>query len=459
VALERDITIGESVGAVSRERRASVGRERAAASSGFGHARRWSRSERLPWIGLWSVLFGAVLLVLVAAQTDPLLPQTIRPAPGSLAPLGTHGVDLGWPGVVLINALMYFGYLLVVRGARELTPKAVLLAIGAVYALVLLAPPLLSTDVFSYIAYGRIGSVYGANPYTHGPTAIQLDQLYNYIDAQWVRTPSAYGPLFTALSYVLAPLSIAANVFAYKAIAALSSLAVVTFVWKAAQLRGINPVPAVALVGLNPLVVMWGLGGGHNDMLMLAILMGAVYVLLQERHRGGGVLVVVAAAVKLTAGVLLPFALARRDGAGSRRALVVGTLGGLAAVVVFSAALFGTGPLHLLATLQKVQTQGGLHSVSSLLLGVTGLNALRGPVSLALDVVFLAVLAELVRRVWRGRLDWIAGAGWATVALLLTAELMLPWYVAWLIPLAALARDRRLIVAVVALTALGLTTV
>jgi hypothetical protein len=49
-----------------------------------------------------------------------------------------------------------------------------------------------------------------------------------------------------------------------------------------------------------------------------------------------------------------------------------------------------------------------------------------------------------VRRVWRGQLDWIDGAGWATVAMLATASSLLPWYMAWLMPLAALGTDRRL---------------
>jgi hypothetical protein len=50
----------------------------------------------------------------------------------------------------------------------------------------------------------------------------------------------------------------------------------------------------------------------------------------------------------------------------------------------------------------------------------------------------------LLWRVWHGDLDWIAGAGWAAVALLVTAGSLLPWYIAWLMPLAALGRDRRL---------------
>ncbi|HEV3055617.1 MAG TPA: hypothetical protein VGX45_13235, partial [Solirubrobacteraceae bacterium] len=61
-----------------------------------------------------------------------------------------------------------------------------------------------------------------------------------------------------------------------------------------------------------------------------------------------------------------------------------------------------------------------------------------------LAAVFVAVLLVLLRRVARGQIDWIDGAGWATLAILLTTSSLLPWYVAWLIPFAALASDRRL---------------
>jgi hypothetical protein len=56
-------------------------------------------------------------------------------------------------------------------------------------------------------------------------------------------------------------------------------------------------------------------------------------------------------------------------------------------------------------------------------------------------------------------MDWIVGAGWATVALLVTTGFLVPWYVAWLLPLAALfSGDRRLLAAAVFLTGIGLTT-
>lgn len=426
-------------------------------------ARRW-HSLGAGRLGLAGLLLAGLVLTSSAAQTSLLLPQSVRPVPSWLAgPLGGTGIDLGLGGMIAMLVLMLFSYAVVIWAADRLSARTVVIGIAALHALVLLAPPLFSTDVFSYIAYGRMGALYGASPYLHGPSAIALDPLYPFIGSQWVTTPTVYGPLFTGLSSLLSPFDIAANVLAYKAIAAISSLMIVTVVWKGACLRGLNPVKAIALVGLNPVIVLFGVGGGHNDLLMLAFLVTGVYVLLLRKERSGGALIVTAIAVKMTAGLLLPFALAqsagRRDGgARSRREVLTGF--GVAAVLAgaLGFAVFGTGPLHILGTLQTIQSQGGEHSISGLILSLLGLDQLRGAVGFVLDAVFLVWLAVLVRRVWRGELDWISGAGWATVALLVTASLLLPWYVGWLVPLAALSTDRRLLAATIVMTGIGMTT-
>ena len=140
-------------------------------------------------------------------------------------------------------------------------------------------------------------------------------------------SPSVYGPAFTVFSYLLAPLAVGASVLVYKSIAAVSSLGIVALVFNAARLRGVNPVRAAALVGLNPLLVLYGVGGGHNDLLMLLAMVAAVYAILRSRERLGGGLAVLAIGIKLTAGILLPFAIAaggplRRR--GRRRDLLIG---------------------------------------------------------------------------------------------------------------------------------------
>jgi alpha-1,6-mannosyltransferase len=425
-------------------------------------ARRWI-SARWGRLGLVTLIGTATLIALSAARTDLLLPRSLRPVPSRLAGAFAHdGVNLGLAGLVVILSLMFVSYALVVRSADQLSARVVLIGVAGLLTLVLLAPPLLSTDVFSYIAYGRAGALYGANPYLHGPSAISLDPSYSFIGPQWVSTPTAYGPLFTALSYLLAPFAIAANVLAYKAIAAASSLVVVAVVWHAARLRGLNPVRSVALVGLNPVIVVYGVGGGHNDLLMVAILTTGVYVLLRQNGRTSGALIVAAMAVKLTAALLLPFALAqsasRRDDPRRFRAVITGI--GLAAVLAAACSLlvFGTAPLRLLDTLQNIQASGALHSIPGAILTPFGLGHLSTGLGLILDAGFVLCVLALLRRVWIGKLDWITGAGWATVALLISAGGLLPWYVGWLVPFAALSSDRRLLIAALGLTGIGLTT-
>jgi Glycosyltransferase family 87 len=402
------------------------------------------------------VLVAGTVISLGAADTNSLLPVSVRPIPSWLAgPFANTGVALGWGGSMAIMAVMFAAYALVVRHAERLTAGKVLAAIVALHAVVLLAPPLLSTDIFSYVAYARMGDIYGANPYLHGPHAIMPDAIYPFIGAKWVNISSVYGPLFTMLSYFMAPLSIASAVLAFKGLAAAASLATVAIVFHSARLRGVNPVKAAALVGLNPLIILYGVGGGHNDFLMVALAIAGVSLLLQRRERAGGASLVLAAGVKLTAGLLLPFALAGASGplcGRRRREVLIGAATTAAALAALAFAVFGAGSLHVIATVGQSQSQADWHTIPGIITHVLGLNVLGKIVGGMLAVAFAAVFVWLLRRVWQGRLDWIDGAAWATVALLITASSVLPWYVAWLLPLAALGRDPRLWRWAVALT-------
>src|SRR5260370_40340809 len=102
-------------------------------------------------LGLVGLLVGGLFGSLAAASSDPLLPESARPIPGSLAgPFGSTGFGIGYGGTIAVLAIMFGSYVLAVRGAGDLSPRAVLAAIAALDARVLLAPPLPSSDVFSY---------------------------------------------------------------------------------------------------------------------------------------------------------------------------------------------------------------------------------------------------------------------------------------------------------------------
>jgi alpha-1,6-mannosyltransferase len=252
--------------------------------------------------------------------------------------------------------------------------------------------------------------------------------------------------VFTAFSYLLASLTIATSVFAYKSIAAVASLALVAVVWRCARLRGIDPVRAAALVGLNPLLVLYGVGGGHNDLLMLLAVAGAIYAVLASRPRTGGALTMVAIGVKLTAGLLLPFVIAAggpRNGRG-RRDLLLGAGVGLALVAALSFSVFGSGAFHLLATVRQSQSEGDWKSIPGVISSRLGMPTIGHISTYVLAAAFVITCAWLVWRVWQATIDWIDGAGWAMLALLIASSSLLPWYVGWMLPLAALGRDRRL---------------
>jgi Glycosyltransferase family 87 len=433
-------------------------------SPGLGIEATRARPDRLPLLVLGGLVASGLIVALTAANTRQLLPSSIRVStPSYLAgAFADSGVDVGRSGLIIVLSLMCVFYALAVRVADRLPMWALLMAIAALYTLVLLAPPILSTDMFSYVAYSRLGALYHINPYVHGPDAISSDALYPFVSPRWITTPTVYGPLFTALGYLLASFDVAAQVLVYKLAAAVSSLFVVVIVWRAAALRGLNQVKAVTLVGLNPVVILYGVGGGHNDLLMLAVLMGAVYLALRQRDGASGALLVVAAAVKLTGGLLLPFAVANERARGNGRQPSAAVLAGATVATVLiglpSLVLFGPSVLHLLSTLQGIQSHGGEHSIHGWILVAFGLQRWIGPVGIVLDGLFVAAVARLAIRVWRGGLDWITAAGWATVWMLVTAGFLLPWYVAWLIPLAALSRDRRLLITSVILTAVCMTT-
>src|SRR5262249_18719660 len=144
-----------------------------------------SRGARLGVVGLGGVLITGLVISIAASHTDNLLPESTRPIPGWLAgPFGGASLNLHPGGLIPVMTVMFACDAVAARAADRLSGRAVLMTIAAFHALMLLAPPLLSTDVFSYQAYARMWAIYGANPYLHGPHVIALDPLYPFIGAK-----------------------------------------------------------------------------------------------------------------------------------------------------------------------------------------------------------------------------------------------------------------------------------
>jgi hypothetical protein len=419
-------------------------------------------------VALAGILLSGVVLCVAATRTNLMLPETIRPVPSELAgPFQYLGFHLTSGELIGLLALMFGSYALAVRVSGRISPRAAIATILLLNLMVLLAPPLFSTDIFSYEAYARMFATYGTNPYLHGPYAISLDQpLYSFVGERWIWTPSVYGPLFTMFSGLTAGMSVEGGVLFFKLVAELCCLGIVAAVWQAAKLRGVDPVRAALLVGLNPLLVIYGVGGGHNDLLMLLFTTVGVAALLARRERASGAMIVIGAAIKLSGLLLLPFAAGATAPFGTvdrRRELLRGAAATVAIVLTAGFICFHSGMFQMTHTLQDVQSQNNLQSVPGLIAEVPHLlfgGSVHDLVTTLLTVICVLVVARLVWRVWFLGLDWIDGAAWATIWVLATAGSLLPWYVSWLMPLAALATDRRLPNAALWMTGLvGIATV
>jgi hypothetical protein len=234
---------------------------------------------------------GGLLVSASAARPSMLSPPThSRILPGWLAgPL--HGVwslpqsntGLGVAFTLAIG-LMYTLYVVAFVCAPRLRTAWVIATIVAIHAIFFLSPPLPLTDVFNYLNYGRMEIVHGLNPYATIP-ALEPHSDPAFEFSNWHHLLSPYGPLFTFFTFVLVPLGVATSFWVFKASLMLVSLASLWLVWRCAELLHRDPRKAILLVGLNPLVLVWGLGGDHNDFLMMFFVMLAVYLLLRSRAR------------------------------------------------------------------------------------------------------------------------------------------------------------------------------
>jgi hypothetical protein len=272
--------------------------------------------------------------------------------------------------------------------------------------------------------------------------AINYDPVYRL--ASWRNLTSPYGELFTALSYPLSFLPLAVAYWILKVITVVAALAFVWVVTFCARRLGRDPRFALAFVALNPVFVIYAVGGFHNDFLMLLPFMGAIALVLTGRDRAAGAVLMLAVAVKFTAILLLPFMLVATW--ADRRWLRVLAGAVLAAIplVVGSIALYGFS-LPNLSDQSTLLTDYSIPQVVGLALGIGG-----GTPGL-LTIAKIVVVATVVYLVWRRR-EWLSAAGWATLALIASLSWLMPWYVIWLLPLAALGTSIRLRRAAIVLT-------
>ncbi|MDT5297709.1 MAG: alpha,6-mannosyltransferase, partial [Mycobacterium sp.] len=211
-----------------------------------------------------------------------------------------------WGGVaVMLVSWLWLGRRVVDRSATEYTMVA---TTGFWLAPLLLSVPVFSRDTYSYLAQGALLRD-GLDPYIVGPID-NPNSLLDNVSPIWTTTTAPYGPAFILVAKFVT-MMVGNDVVSGTMLLRLCMLpGLVMLIWAAPRVArhvGANGAAALWICVLNPLVIIHLMGGVHNEMLMVGLMMAAIALTFANHPAWGVSLIAIAVAVKATAGIALPF--------------------------------------------------------------------------------------------------------------------------------------------------------
>ncbi|HEX7735273.1 MAG TPA: hypothetical protein VF458_10420, partial [Ktedonobacteraceae bacterium] len=251
----------------------------------------WFHEAQLTQLGTWPVLPSQILFP--GWTVIPPIPQVhVGGVPDIPPSWGTLGLLFG------AFAAVFLTYIFALRRLpSRVTKRFVVYSTLVLGLLFMLIPVVTSPDLYSYIAYARIGVVYHMNPLTTIPHAIHKDVIYNYV--LWVDQPSAYGPSWTLLTclfqWILSLCQVGnyvlAMVLTLRAWGLSMHLASVALIWSISgslqSLHGIvsqeKRLRATLAFAWNPLLLLEAATNAHNDTTLLFIILLIVWLLVRAQ--------------------------------------------------------------------------------------------------------------------------------------------------------------------------------
>ncbi|HSV66586.1 MAG TPA: polyprenol phosphomannose-dependent alpha 1,6 mannosyltransferase MptB [Mycobacteriales bacterium] len=416
-------------------------------------------------------LAGSLLLLLGSLGAGALpVYDPVRQWPGlSVLRLGvgpTVALALAYVGAAILGlAWLYLGRAVraAIAGTGPDVDVPVLFRLGLTWgAPMLVAVPLFSRDLYSYAAQAQLTHA-GLDPYSAGPVSLP-GPFADEVEHLWVDTPAPYGPLWLTLGRLVAIITrdhVALTVLCMRLIAVGGVLLTARYLPRLATACGADPRLAVWLSLLNPLLLTHFVAGGHNDALMVGLVVAGVTIAIEVTRSTpygarklalGAVLCTLAVLVKapavLAVGFLVPIWAVRTDDRRPWLAAVVKV--GAVAVATFVLATLATG--LGIGWVRLLNTPGLLVNFLSIPTGVALLvNTLRGiaqatspqdPLIGALRLVGQACTVLLCCYLWvrAQRVQPVRALGLALLLLVMLGPVVQPWYLMW--PLALLAATR-----------------
>ncbi|MFN2470472.1 MAG: polyprenol phosphomannose-dependent alpha 1,6 mannosyltransferase MptB [Gaiellaceae bacterium] len=395
------------------------------------------------------VAFGAVgagLLPRPDPLRDAVVLSTLRHGTGRAICVG-----LGIAGI----AVLVLAWLLLARCLGH-TDTRWLFTTAALWSMpLLLAPPILSRDVYSYAVTGQMLAS-GLNPYHDVPADLGSSWVSS-TSVTWRNARSPYGPLFLLLAHLVAAGSGGSLIVAVFGMRLLAVIGTVLLAWalpRAARCCGVDERRALWLGLVNPLLLLHFIGGAHADALMVGFMVAGLAVATGRWPAAGAVLCALAVTIKAVAIVALPFVallwlvrlrdrqhpLLRAIGAtalvsGVSFVMVTAVSGvGFAVVGAFDTAGVSQQWTSLPTGL-GLAVNGAAHAIGIDLARATVLEWARGIGLLTTAAVLVWLWIRAVRL--GGTRLVLEHCGWALAAVVVLGPTVHAWYATW--PLAVLA--------------------
>jgi hypothetical protein len=355
-----------------------------------------------------------------------------------------------WTAMISGTLGIAAGLAAVRRGWRP-SPRGLVAGGALAVAMLVVAPPMGTTDTMDYVVYGRM-AVLGYNPHVMTPREFRAknDPVGRLAPEPWQDIPSVYGPVATATEWAASTMpggSAISTVFWLKTWNALAFLAAALALDRLTGRDRSRRARVHLLWTLNPLMLWALIGGAHVDGLAAGFAVAGLAVAGPALWRSGlaGVLLGAAAAVKapyLLLGAGMAWA-ARRS---PRTLLALGA--GAAATLLTGYAIVGSAGI---TALTRRSQSPSWNTPWQLLIPLTG----RLPSWLSIASLGLAVgVAILLLRsrpygpselqVPGPRLDWLGPTLAICTAWVITTPVYYPWYEALVFPLVALSSATRL---------------
>lgn len=311
----------------------------------------------------------------------------------------------------------------------------------------LLSFPVMSRDVFSYAAQGRL-LMLGQDPY-HDVVGQMPGWLAQGSDGLWAQSSSPYGPLFLMIAEGVTGISQwrpEIYVVLFRLLACAGVVLCLVTLPRLAHAHGVDAGWAVWIVLANPLFIYSMVASAHNDSIMVGLMLAGFTAAMHHKRAAAILLVAAAIAIKPIMVIALPavgLALVGANASWRARLMAWGATG-----VVVGAVLAALGAVTGLwfGWIGAMMDQGGAafpfapYGLLGLGLGaLVSLVAGPGAGSAAQAVVYsLGKVVAIGAAFWLALRRPTTSPVWQTGLVLLLAVVLnpviQPWYLFWLLP-------------------------